>query len=397
MQTVAQAWLVYRLTGSSFLLGVVGFIGQAPVLLVAPWGGILADRHDRRRVIMATQTLQMILAFLLAGLVLGGAVRIWHILVLSALGGIINGIDIPCRQAFLSDMVGKENLMNAIALNSSLFNGARIVGPAVAGLLVGWIGEGWCFLINGVSFLAVLAGLSFMRTRCAVGAASRASALAEFREGLDFVRGAAPIRALLMLLGLVSLIGLPYHVLMPIFADRVLGVGAEGLGILMTATGIGAFLGALTMAARGDVRGLGHWVAAAAAGFSVSLFLFSLSRSFWLSWFFLLPASFCMMIQISSSNTLIQSMVPDRLRGRVMSVYSMVFLGITPFGALLAGALSEPLGAPTTAGLGALVCLVGAGFFALRVPTMRDEARELIRRQAAPSYPAVGTDGGLLE
>jgi MFS family permease len=381
MQSVAQAWLVYRLTGSSFLLGSVGFASQFPVFLVAPLGGIVADRHNRQQVVIGTQTASMILAFILAGLTLTGTVQVWHIFVLAAMLGVVNAFDIPGRQAFLVDMVGKEDLMNAIALNSSMFNGARIIGPAIAGVLVAKIGEGWCFFSNGVSYIAVIIGLFLMRVSPPIYR-GQASPLAHIIEGFRFVRHTAPIRAILSLLGLVSFVAMPYAVLMPIFADRILHGGARALGILMGATGVGALLGALTLATKTDVRGLGRWVAYSCGGFGVSLILFAFCRNLWLSASLLLPVGFCMMLQMSSSNTLIQTMVPDHLRGRVMAVYSMMFMGMAPFGAFFAGALADRLGAPLTVTMGAVAAIGGAALFWLRLPGFRVEARRLIVAQA---------------
>ena len=381
MQNVAQAWLVYRLTGSAVLLGSVGFASQFPVFLVAPFGGIAADRLNLQRVVIATQTVSMILALVLAGLTLTGTVQVWHIFVLAALLGVVNAFDIPGRQAFLVEMVGKEDLMNAIALNSSMFNGARIIGPAIAGVLVAKIGEGWCFFANGISYIAVIIGLLMMRVPRSSRRAAAASPWVHIIEGFRFVRHTAPIRAILLLLGLVSLVAMPYTVLMPIFADRILHGGARALGILMGATGVGALLGALTLASRSGVHGLGRWVAFSCAGFGVSLILFSLSRNLWLSAALLLPVGFGMMLQMSSSNTLIQAMVPDHLRGRVMAVYSMMFMGMAPFGALLGGALADRLGAPITVSMGAVACVGGAALFWLQLPKIRIEARRLIVAQ----------------
>lgn len=382
MQSVAQAWLVYRLTGSSLLLGSVGFASQFPVFVVAPLGGIVADRHNRQKVVITTQTASMILAFILAALTLTRTVQVWHIFVLAALLGIVNAFDIPGRQAFLVDMVGKEDLMNAIALNSSMFNGARIIGPAIAGVLVAKIGEGWCFFANGVSYVAVIIGLFLMRVAPRVYHKGEASPLAHIIEGFGFVRHTAPIRAILLLLGLVSFVAMPYTVLMPVFADRILHGGARALGLLMGATGVGALLGALTLASKTGVRGLGRWVALACAGFGVSLILFAFSRNLQLSVLLLLPVGFCMMLQMSSSNTLIQVMVPDHLRGRVMAVYSMMFMGMAPFGAFFAGALADRLGAPITVAMGAVATVGGAALFWLRLPGFRVEARRLIVAQA---------------
>ena len=380
MQSIAQSWLVYRLTGSSLLLGSVGFAGQIPVFLVAPFGGIVADRQNRHRVVIATQVASMLLAFMLAVLTLTGTVKVWHIFVLAALLGVVNAFDVPGRQSFLVDMVGKEDLMNAIALNSSMFNGARIIGPAIAGILVAKIGEGWCFFANAVSYIAVIAGLLMMKVQPRLRAAS-GSPVKHLIEGLRFVRHTAPIRAILLLLGLVSFVALPYTVLMPVFADQVLHGGARGLGILMGATGVGALLGALTLATRTGVHGLGRWVAISCGGFGFFLILFSWSRIFWLSAATLLPVGFTMMLQMSSSNTLIQAMVPDHLRGRVMALYTMMFMGMAPFGSLFAGALADRVGAPVTVSIGAVACIGGAILFGIYLPKVRVEARRLIVAQ----------------
>jgi MFS family permease len=381
MQSVAQSWLVYKLTGSAVLLGLVGFSSQIPVFLLAPWGGVLADRMNRRRILLATQTIAMILAFVLSALTLSHRVQVSHLFVLSALLGITNAFDIPARQAFVVDMVGKEDLINAIALNSSMVNGARIVGPAVAGLLVAAVGEGWCFLINAVSYVAVLAGLLAMNVPVRPRLSRHTSTLANIVEGFRYAGKKAPIRALLLLLGLVSLMGMPYAVLMPLFADQVLHGGASGLGILMGASGIGALIGALTLASRRGLRGLGRWVAVSAAGFGVFLMLFSASRNFLLSAALLIPAGFFFMLEMAASNTLIQSMVTDELRGRVMAVYSMMFMGLAPIGAVLAGIMAERVGAPRTIAIGGAFCVLGGGLFALRLPSLRDEARRLIVSQ----------------
>jgi MFS family permease len=380
MQSVAQSWLVYRMTGSSLLLGSVGFASQFPVFLASPLGGIIADRYNRHRVVIATQTASMVLAFILAALTLTHHITVPEIFVLAVLLGVVNAFDLPGRQSFLVEMVGKDDLMNAIALNSSMFNGARVVGPAIAGVLVARIGEGWCFFANAASYIAVIIGLLLMQVPPR-SIPRMDSPMAHLREGFRFVRNTAPIRDLLLLVGLVSLVAMPYTVLMPIFADRILHGGARGLGILMGATGVGALLAALTLAARTGVYGLGRWVTLACAGFGLSLIAFALSRSFWLSAALLLPAGFCMMLQMSSSNTLIQSMVRDDLRGRVMSVYAMSLIGMSPFGALFAGAAADRFGAPVTVILGAVACLGAAAIFGLRLPKIRDEARRLIVAQ----------------
>jgi MFS family permease len=346
--------------------------------------------------VIATQVASMSLALILALLTLTGWIqkgRIWPIFVLAALLGVVNAFDIPGRQSFLVDMVGKEDLMNAIALNSSMFNGARIIGPAIAGVLVAKIGEGWCFFANGVSYIAVIVGLLLMHVSCPTRSKSK-SPFEDILEGFRFASSTAPIRALLLLLGLVSLVGMPYTVLMPVFADRILHGGAKGLGILMGFTGIGALLGALTLALRSGVKGLGRLIVITCATFGVSLFLFSFSRNFWLSAVLLLPVGFSMMLQMASSNTLIQTMVPDALRGRVMALYSMMFMGMAPFGALFGGAMADRVGAPITVAIGAVASVLGAIWFGLNLPKIRTEARRLIVAQSvAAGEPSEETAG----
>jgi MFS family permease len=383
MQSVAQSWLVYRLTGSSLLLGLVGFAGQIPVFLLASIGGMVADRRSRYRIIIATQTSAMLLAFVLASLTLLGHIKVWEIMVLASALGLVNAFDIPARQAFVVEMVGQQDLVNAIALNSAMVNGARILGPAVAGITVAAIGEGWCFLANGVSYIAVIVGLLLMTvTPRPSPPQGYRSGLVSLVEGFHWVARTGPIRALLLLLGLVSLTGMPYMVLMPIFADGILHRGARGLGLLMGAAGMGALIGTLVLAARHGVRGLGRWVMFAAMGFGASLVLFSMSHWFWLSLLLVMPAGFSMILQMASSNTLIQTMVPDELRGRVMAVYAMMFMGMAPLGALLSGAIAHHVGAPLTVRLGGIICLAGGAVFALTWPALRGEARQLILAQS---------------
>ena len=393
MQSVAQSWLVYRLTGSALLLGLVGFCGQFPVFLMASVGGMLADRHNRQRIVIATQTSAMILAFILAALTLLGHIRVWEIMVLATLLGVVNAFDIPARQAFVVEMIQPPDLINAIALNSSMVNGARMIGPAVAGLTVAAVGEGWCFFVNGASYIAVIAGLLMMKIT-PKERESPDSGLKSVVEGFRWVAHTGPIRALLLLLGLVSLTGMPYAVLLPIFADRILHQGARGLGMLMAAAGTGALTGTLVLASKQGVRGLGKWITVAASCFGVALILFSFSRSFLLSMAFLFPAGFAMMIEMASSNTLIQTMVPDELRGRVMAIYSMMFMGMAPFGALWAGAAAHHLGAPMTVAIGGVVCLAGGVTFGWAWRSLRPEARELILAQGmAGGEPAEEMSG----
>jgi len=398
MQNVAQAWLVYRLTGSSVLLGLVSFSGQIPVFLMAPLGGIVADRFRRHRVVLGTQTASMLLAFVLAALTLTGAVRIWHIFVLSALLGLVNAFDIPARQAFFVEMVGRDDLINAIALNSSMFNASRVVGPAVAGILVASIGEGWCFFANAVSYIAVIAGLLSMTVEAHKPVKRPGSPLTDVIEGFRFVIGSAPIHHLMIMLGILSVTGMPYAVLMPIFAGQILHGGAKALGILMGASGVGALAGALLLASRETVKGLGRWVAISAGAFGASLIAFSGSRSFWVSCALLLPVGFAMMVEMGSSNTLIQTMSPDHLRGRVMSVYSMMFMGMAPLGAVLSGVTAARWGAPATVAAGGAICMAAAVVFGWRWPGLRTEARRLIAaaQMAGGVPPQSGTGGSLV-
>jgi len=387
MQTVALSWLVYRLTGSSALLGSVNFASQIPVFLLSPAGGLVADRHNRHRVVIATQSASMLLAFALAGLTLFNIMKVWEIFVLSALLGIVNAFDIPARQAFVVEMTSREDLINAIALNSSAFNGARIVGPAVAGILVAAVGEGWCFFANAVSYIAVIAGLLMMHVQPFRPRHGDSSALRHMIEGFRFVADTAPIRTLLLLVGAVSLFGMPFSVLMPIFADRILKAGPRGLGILMGMSGVGALTGALILASRQTVRGLGRWIALSAGTFSVLLIVFAYSRLFWLSAALLAAIGFSVMIQMGSTNTLIQSMTPDNLRGRVLAAYSMMLMGMAPIGALISGVLAEHIGAQATVAAGAVACGIGAAAFARLLPDIRQEARELILAQSATIPP----------
>ena len=380
MDQVAESWLVYRLTGSALLLGTVAFAGQIPVFLLAPIGGAVADRFNRRSILVITQSSMMVLAFVLAGLTLTHVVKVWHVMLLAGLMGVANAFDIPARQAFVVDMVAREDLVNAIALNSSMFNGARVIGPAIAGIVVALIGEGWCFFANAVSFIAVIAGLLMMkifRPRLAL----EGSPVDHIMEGFRFVARTGPIRTLMFLLGLVSLTAMPYAVLMPLFADQILHGGARALGLLMGASGLGALGGALTLAMRKTIRGLGKWIAIACSSFGVFLILFAFSRWLWLSVLLLVPTGFSVMLQMASSNTLIQSMVPDQLRGRIMAVYSMMFMGMAPIGSLLSGSIAHEIGAPMTVAIGGMLSIIGGVIFGLRWSAHRPMARELIVAQ----------------
>jgi MFS family permease len=388
MQSTGQSWLIYRLTGSPWLLGLVAFAGQVPIFLFAPVGGVLADRHSRHRLIVLTQALSMVQALVLAALTLSNHVTVGAVIFLAFSLGVINAVDLPARQSFVVELVGKEDLMNAIALNSSMINGARIVGPALAGLIVAWVGEGLCFLFNGISYIAIIAGLLAMKVGGRETKKPAGSALSDLKEGFRYTRRTRPVRAVLLLVAFVSIFGLSYIVLMPIFADTILGGGARSLGTLLSAAGLGALGGALTLAARREVRGLGSVVALSVALLGLLLVLFSFSRSLFLSTALLVPIGFTLMLQMSASNTLLQTMVPDHLRGRVMSFYSMSLMGMAPFGSLLAGGVAARIGAPVTIRVGGLLCILGASVFGLRLGGLRRDAAPILTAQmTAPGEP----------
>ena len=371
MQSTAQLWLVYRLTNSAALLGVFGFANQIPILLLASIGGYVGDRYDRHRSVIATQTASMILAFVLAGLTLSGAIHgprgAWVVIFIAFLVGIVNAFDVPIRQAFLVQMVGKEDLPNAIALNSSIFNGARVVGPAIAGFAIAWIGEGWCFFLNGASFFAVIIALLAMRLPRVERKPSTESPWRSLLQGFRFAMSDLPIRSALLLLSWLSLLGLQYSVFLPVFADQILHGGPRGLGLLMSSAGVGAVLGALHFAARTEFTGLARWIAATATMCGIGLIIFSQSRVFWLSVVVLFVVGFSATVQMAATNTIIQSRVPDELRGRIMAVYATMFMGVQPIGSLLAGGVAKRIGAPHTLGLFGLLVLAGSLVFLFRV------------------------------
>ena len=381
MQSVAEAWLVYRLTGSAALLGVAGFASQIPVLFLATIGGTVADRFNRHRILVITQTTSMVLPLILAALVFSGRVQVWHVFALAATLGVVNAFDVPARQSFVVEMVGKDDLVNAIALNSSIVNAARAIGPAVAGILVAAVGEGWCFLLNGLSYIAVITGLLLMKLPPRLQANHPKPAFADLTHGFRYVRQTMPVRDLLLMVGLISFAGMPYSTLMPIFAADILHGGARGLGLLMACAGVGSLAGALTLATRSSIRGLGRIVAASAVIFGVALTVFAASRLFWLSAVVLLVVGMSMITQAASTNTLIQSMVPDAMRGRVMAIYAMMFMGMSPIGALVEGWVAESIGAPRTVMIGGAVCVAGAIVFNIRLPKLRVMARQLIDAQ----------------
>ena len=391
MQNMALSWLVYRLTQSAALLGAVSFVSQIPVLFLSPWAGMVADRHSRHRIIIATQVAMMLQAFVLAALTLAHVVTVWEIFVLALALGVCNAFDIPGRQSFIVEMVGNEDLINAIALNSSMFNSARMLGPAIAGVLVATLGEGMCFLLNGITYLAVIAGLLLMKVPNPRKPTRRGGQLDQLLEGVRYVFQNRAIRSLLSLLALVSLLGMPYAVLMPVFAQDVLGRGPAALGALMTAAGCGALVGALWLARRGDVLGLDRIVVWACAGFGLGLILFASSRTYALSLLWLLPAGYCVMVQMGSTNSLIQSIVDDSMRGRVMGLYATMFLGSAPFGSLLAGFIADHAGAPAAVMVGGVACVLGAALVGLRIKDLNIDlqvASTRAGRQARGAVPA---------
>jgi MFS family permease len=380
MQRIAMSWLVYRLTNSPFLLGLVGFTGQIPTLFLAPYAGVLADRLDRIRIITLMQFLALIQALVLSILVLTDRIEIWHIVSLSIFLGIVTAFDNPTRQAFVVEMVeDKNDLGNAIALNSFMFNSARLIGPSVAGILIAVVGEGICFLINAISYIAVLIALFAMKVKPKQKTASTKRIWEELKDGAAYAFGFAPIRNLLLLLSLVSLVGMPYTVLMPIFAKNILGGGPHTLGFLMAGVGCGAIGGAVFLASRKNAQGLEKIIPIASTIFGVGLITFSLSRMFLLSFILIAVSGFGMMVQNVSSNTLIQTIVDDDKRGRVMSFHSMAFMGTAPFGSLLAGSLASRIGAPNTLIIGGIACLLGAIAFASQLSKMRSRMSQTQR------------------
>lgn len=360
MQQTAMSWLVYQITGSKLLLGVVAAVGSAPMMFFSLWGGSLADRYPKRTILVWTQTAQMIPAFLLAAMAWAGVATPWLIIAIAAVNGIAMGFDLPARQAFTVEMASREDLLNAVSLNSSIFNGARVVGPSIAGLIIGSFGTAMCFLLNGLSFVAVIAGLLMMRLPAHIPLGAEAAAQASALSGLSYVREHPRVRTILGLLGTVGVFGWSYAVLMPAFARDVFGLGADGYGVLMSASGIGALIGALTVATAGHafpqrtVALGGVWI------FSAALFAFACTRNFYLALVFLTLGGFGMLLFFSTSNTVLQTIVPDEMRGRVMGVWGLIFGAMIPLGSLEAGSLAHYVGEKITLGLGAVICAIAA-------------------------------------
>jgi MFS family permease len=381
MQQTAMSWLVYRITGSAMILGAIGFSTQIPMLFFSPIAGVYADRMDRYRLVIATQSCAMLQAFALAFLTLSGLIHVWHLFILSFLLGIINSFDMPIRQSFVVQMIeNKADLGNAIALNSFLFNGARLVGPSVAGILIGMTSEGTCFLINGFSFLAVLIALLSMKIERREILRVKDSLVNELRIGFNYVRDFMPIRYILLNLALMSFMGMPYAVLMPVFAKDILKGGPETLGFLMASTGLGAIVGALFLASRKTVLGLERLIVLSSLLFGTGIILFAISKSVLLSAVILTVTGFGMMVQMVGSNTIVQTILDEDMRGRVMSFFAVSFAGTMPFGSLYAGSVASTIGAPMTLVISGFVCVAAALLFYRRLPAMQEVIRPIYDR-----------------
>lgn len=382
MTNMATGWLVYRLTGSALMLGVVTCAGQIPMFLLGPFSGVLVDRVNKRRALVLIQSLSMLQSFALAAMTLGGHVSVTGLVLLNLVNGVITAFDIPMRQSFLIEMIeNKADLGNAIALNSTMFNAARFIGPAIGALVIASYGEGWCFFIDGCSFLAVISAFLAMTIRShGIARRDRGSALSEMLEGWQTVSSPGPIRRIISLLALTSLMGTPYATLVPLFAGSILKGGPHTLGLLMSSAGAGALVGAAWLAGRRSVLGLGAVIPSAVAIFGGAVIGFALSRSLWLSMLFLFVGGGGLMIQMASSNTILQTIVDNDQRGRVMSFYMMAFMGTAPIGSLLAGWLSEHLGAPPTLVIGGTACIAGAALFYSGLEQLREAIRPIYRR-----------------
>lgn len=366
MQQMAISWLTYRITRSPFMLGFVGFLGTIPTFVFTPFAGALADRTSRHRMLLITQVLEMVQAFILAALIFSGKIQVWHILVLTLFLGIVTAFDSPARHAFVVEMIGKrEDLGNAIALNSLMFNSARLIGPSVAGIIVALFGEGMCFLINGLSYVTVIVALFRMTITRRIASDMNKNIIDDMREGISYALKHALIRRVLLLTALFSTMGMSYVVLMPIFAKDILGGGADTLGLLMGATGLGALVGAFFLAGRKDAKGLGKIVFVTTNVFGVGLMAFSFSGILWVSTALLVFIGFGMMVQMTSNNTIIQTVVHDDKRGRVLSLFMVAFMGMVPFGCLIAGGLAAKIGAAHTLVICGLCCIIGSFLFRL--------------------------------
>ncbi len=389
---VATSWLVYRLTGSVLLLGIVGFCGQIPTLFLAPFAGVFVDRWNRHRVLVITQALSMVQSFTLAALALSGIVTVVHVVALQVCQGIINAFDTPARQAFVVTMVeDRADLSNAIALNSSMVNASRILGPSIGGAIIALVGEGWCFLLDGVSYIAVIASLVAMRLPATVVTRVSAPVWEELRAGFRYVSEFVPVRTCLLLLAIVSTMGMPYTVLMPAISRTVLHGGPSTLGFLMTASGVGALGGALYLATRKSVIGLGRVITVAVLAFGIGLVAFSLSRTLWLSLVILPVVGAGFMMALAGTNTIVQTIVPEELRGRVMAFYTMAFLGTAPLGSLLGGVLADRLGESSAIMIGGIACVAGSVWFGMKLPGLRELVRPIYVERGILVVPDLDT------
>jgi MFS family permease len=373
MQQMAISWLTYRITNSVFMLGLVGFLGQIPSLFFMPFAGVFADRYSRHRILIITQALEMAQAFVLAALIMSGVVSIWHIIILTVFLGIVIAFDAPARHAFVVEMVSeKKDLSNAIALNSLVFNAARLIGPSIAGILVALMGEGMCFLINGVSYIAVIFALLNMSITPRMIKEKNKPIIQGLKEGISYTLNNPTIKAIMLITALISLVGMSYVVLMPVFAKDVLGGDSGTLGYLMGASGLGALLGALYLASRKSIKGLGRVSFFTANIFGIGIIAFSFSRVLWLSMLILVFTGFGMMAQMASNNTVLQTIVHDDKRGRVMSIFMVAFMGVVPFGSLLAGSMAHAFGAPHTLFILGIACILGSFALVRRMDIVKE-------------------------
>lgn len=382
MTQLATIWLVYDLTNSPLMLGVVGFSSQIPSFFLAPFGGVFVDRFSRYRTLISTQVLAMIQSLTLAALALTGVIQVWHIIALSLFQGFINALDAPARQAFVPELVERrEDLANAIAINSTMFNGARLIGPAIGGLLIARVGTAYCFLIDGLSYIAVIAALLAMKVKPWKNVVTDGNPLEKVKEGFVYAFSFPPIRSILLLSALVSLMGLQNTILVPVIAEQVLKGGAESLGFLMAASGVGALTGGIYLTTRQTILGIGKLIALAPAILGIGLIAFSLSRFLPLSLFTMLFVGLGTILQIAASNTFLQTIVEDDKRGRLMSLYTMSFLGMIPVGNLLGGFLASHIGAPNTLIIDGIACIIGSIIFSRELPALRKMMRPIYEQK----------------
>ena len=387
MTQIATVWLVYNLTHSAFMLGIVGFTSQIPSFVLAPFGGVIVDRFDRHRILIWTQTLAMIQSLVLAALALSGGIQIWHIIILSFIQGLINAVDAPARQTFAVELVERrEDLANAIAINSTMFNGARLIGPAIGGLVIARVGEAYCFLIDGLSYIVVIIALLAMRFKPKERLITTRSLWQDVKDGIRYVSRSLPIRSILLLSSLVSLMGMQYIVLVPIFADKILRGNVQTLGFLMAASGVGALMGGVYLISRQTVIGLGKLVIIGPISLGIGLIIFALSRFLPLSLGAMFIIGLGTILQIASGNTILQTIVDDDKRGRVMSLYTMSFLGMAPFASLLGGTLATHIGAANTLLIGGVSCILGAVFFIRKFPELRNIVRKIYKQKGIVGY-----------